>query len=131
MAKKIFRHVRTPFGKFVKFLFAAFNILMLIWLVTYWSDISGMLDQGDEYSQAGAAIGSALGTGLILAIWALGDVVLGIAVLLTRGDMVEYTPEELEAEKHQKREKEKWTRPYIYGGLALIVILVIIGNISG
>lgn len=76
---------RSFFGKLVKWVFIGFNILMLIWL------FAGMNAAGDamentinEAERAGAAIGTTIGMGLVLFIWAVGDVVLGILVLLTR-----------------------------------------------
>jgi len=76
---------RTGFGKVVKWTFVVFNVLMLIWL------IGGLASAGNAMSgavndaeRAGAAIGTTIGMGLILALWAAGDVILGIFVLLTR-----------------------------------------------
>lgn len=76
---------RTFFGKLVKWLFIVFNVLMLLWL------LSGMFVAGDSVDQAindaeraGAAIGSTIAIGMIITLWALGDVILGLLVLFTR-----------------------------------------------
>lgn len=76
---------RGPFGILVKWLFIAFNILMLILLFGYLvSSGEVMNDLTTEAEQAGAAIGATLGTGMLLVIWVLGDVILGLATLLSR-----------------------------------------------
>jgi len=58
---------------------------MLIWLIAGFG-IAGesMDDTVNEAERAGAAIGSTLGLGMIIVLWALGDVILGMFVLLTR-----------------------------------------------
>lgn len=76
---------RTIFGKLVKWAFIAFNVLMLIWLVAGFGIASESMENTvNEAEQAGAAIGSTIGIGLIVMLWALGDVILGLFVLLTR-----------------------------------------------
>ncbi len=74
---------RGIFGKLFKWLFILFNILMVLWLWSYWSEIGKMTTSSDAES-AGKAIGATLGTGFLVSIWASGDIVLGILVLLTR-----------------------------------------------
>jgi hypothetical protein len=76
---------RSVFGKVIKWIFIAFNILMLIWI------ISGMVGAGqvsetavNDAERAGAAIGATLGIGILLVLWAIGDLILGIFVLFTR-----------------------------------------------
>ena len=76
---------RGFFGKIFKFLFIAFNILMAVWLFSYFgvvSDVTKGASSGAE--QAGAAIGGALGTGMLLFLWGIGDLILGLFVLFTR-----------------------------------------------
>lgn len=76
---------RTTFGKIVKWVFIGFNILMPVWivagLVAAGSAMGGAINEAE---QAGAAIGTTIGVGLLVALWALGDIILGILVLLTR-----------------------------------------------
>lgn len=76
---------RTVVGKIIKWLFILFNLLMV------WSMFSGvgaagevMNTSADEYEQAGAAIGTGIGVMMLLMLWAFGDIVLGLLVLLTR-----------------------------------------------
>jgi hypothetical protein len=83
---------RGFFGKLFKFLFIAFNILMVIWLFSYWGQIGGMMD-GNKYERAGAAIGATIGTGMLVFFWVAGDVILGLFVLLTRGQRILITEE--------------------------------------
>ena len=86
MAKIIRKETRKRgfFGWIFLLLFIAFNALMLLWLVAYWSQLSGTT-AASEAEQAGRAIGGAIGSGMLLSIWAMGDIILGIFVLLTRG----------------------------------------------
>ncbi len=83
------KHVRGPVGTAIKWLFIGFNLLMLFWLFSYWGDVAPIINNGSGAAQAGAAIGSTIGTGLILMFWVLGTIVLGIPVLLTKGKLVE------------------------------------------
>ncbi|MEA3036054.1 MAG: hypothetical protein QOH04_1819 [Sphingomonadales bacterium] len=74
---------RTGFGKLVKWLFIGFNALMIFWIVAGVTSSASHAPVG-EAAQAGHAVGTAIGVGLLLVLWALGDVILGIVVLLTR-----------------------------------------------
>ena len=81
---------RTAVGKFFKYLFIAFNVLMLV-MVFYGcsaaSDSINSAGAGPDYSDAavaGATIGAGLAMGTLLFIWLVGDVVLGLFVLFTR-----------------------------------------------
>lgn len=76
---------RSAFGKVIKWLFIIFNILMIIWLVTGLGAAGDAMNNTvNEAERAGAAIGTTIGMGFILVVWALGDIILGILVLLTR-----------------------------------------------
>lgn len=76
---------RTIFGKFVKWTFVAFNILMIFWLIAGFNVASEtMQDTVNDAEKAGAAIGSTIGMGMIVILWALGDIILGMFVLFTR-----------------------------------------------
>lgn len=76
---------RSFIGKLIKYSFIAFNILMLMWFVGGMSGSAEVIDSAQsEAEQAGAAIGTGIGAVFILFIWALGDLILGIPVLLTR-----------------------------------------------
>jgi hypothetical protein len=76
---------RTIFGKFVKWTFVAFNILMIFWVIAGFNVASEtMQDTVNDAEKAGAAIGSTIGMGMIFILWALGDIILGMFVLFTR-----------------------------------------------
>jgi hypothetical protein len=80
---------RGVFGKIVKFLFIAFNILMIVWLGSYWANLGNTLNgAADDAYKAGAAIGGSIGSVMIFVVWALGDIVLGIGVMVTRGKKI-------------------------------------------
>jgi hypothetical protein len=81
------KRVRSTFGQLVKWAFIAFNVLMLIWLVGGMGAVSKMPTHSDA-ERAGHAIGAALGFSAILGIWMMGDIILGLFVLLTRGNTV-------------------------------------------
>ena len=76
---------RGIFGKLFKWLFILFNLIMIIWLISYWSEIGNLVEKsGSEAERTGAAIGATLGTGLLFGIWAVVDIILGLFVLFTR-----------------------------------------------
>lgn len=76
---------RSAFGKLVKWVFIIFNVVMLVWVIAGFGVAGDAMDQTvNEAERAGAAIGSTIGIGLIIMLWALGDIILGIIVLLTR-----------------------------------------------
>lgn len=87
---------RGFFGKLFKFLFIAFNVVMALWLLSYWATIGEQMQAIDtEAGRTGAGIGAALGTSVIGMLWMFGAVILGILTLLTRGEtvIVEETPD--------------------------------------
>ena len=58
---------------------------MIIWLFSYFGSVGEITNAtGTDAEKAGAAIGSAIGTGMLLSIWVFGDVILGLFVLFTR-----------------------------------------------
>lgn len=75
---------RTFMGKLFKWSFIAFNILMLVWLVAGLNNATSGMENMSEAEQAGAAIGTGIGAALIVGIWVVGDIILGLFVLLTR-----------------------------------------------
>lgn len=77
--------IRGPFGKFVKWLFIGFNVLMVMWLVSYFMSIGQHTNAAESNAEkAGTVIGATIGTGILVFLWALGDIVLGLFVLFTR-----------------------------------------------
>jgi hypothetical protein len=85
---RIERRKRGFFGWLFLLIFFAFNVLMIAWLFTYWSEVLPLANSGSEAEKAGAAIGATMGTGVILVFWACGAIVLGLFTLLTRGRKV-------------------------------------------
>jgi len=75
---------RSFFGKLVKWTFIIFNLLMAWWLLGGIGSALEGVEAMSEAEQAGAAIGTGIGAFLILAIWAFGDLILGLLVLFTR-----------------------------------------------
>lgn len=76
---------RTFFGKIVKWLFIAFNIMMLFWLVSGMFVAGDVADQAiNDAERAGTVIGTTIAAGMLIMLWALGDIILGLLVLVTR-----------------------------------------------
>ncbi len=86
MATIIRKEIRKRgfFGWIFLILFLLFNVLMLAWLVSYWSTLASTTT-GSDAEAAGKAIGGTIGSSMLIVIWAAGDIVLGLFVLLTRG----------------------------------------------
>jgi hypothetical protein len=78
---------RSFAGKLIKFAFIAFNLLMAIWIIGGLHSVS-KIQAHTAVEQIGTGIGAAIGITVILVLWALGDLILGILVLVTRGDKV-------------------------------------------
>lgn len=77
--------VRGFFGRVAKWSLIGFNLLMIVWLVSYGGQLGGMMDGAQsDAEQAGTAIGGGLGVITILFVWAMGSLVLGLWALLTR-----------------------------------------------
>jgi len=82
---KINEPKRSFFGKIIKWSFIIFNLIMLLWAVAGGGTVSdGVASAGSDAEAAGAAIGGALGMGMIFILWVIGDIILGIFVLFTR-----------------------------------------------
>jgi hypothetical protein len=84
---KIEKRQRSFVGQFFYLLFIGFNLLMLVWLVSGFINISG-IPADTDLERAGRAIGAAIGIGVILTIWVIGAMLLGIVVIVTRGEKV-------------------------------------------
>jgi hypothetical protein len=86
------RRRRAGFGWFPRWrvftwVILAFNLLMLIWLISGVNasaqDCSKLV--GDQQSNCEAGdVGTAIGAGLLIGLWAFGDVILGVLWLVTR-----------------------------------------------
>ena len=91
MAKIISTEIRKRgfFGKLWKWLFIIFNVLMGLWLVSYWVSIGRLYSTtANQAEQVGATIGATMGTGALLVFWAAGAVILGGLALATRGKKI-------------------------------------------
>lgn len=81
---------RTTFGKIIKYVFIAFNVLMLAMMAVTCSASGEAINSAAaeaEYADAataGATIGAGLAMGSLLFLWLAGAVILGLFVLLTR-----------------------------------------------
>lgn len=76
---------RSFLGKIIKWIFILFNLLMIVWLVGGTMSAGEVLNSAaSEAERAGAAIGTGLGVSMILGLWVIGDIIIGILVLLTR-----------------------------------------------
>lgn len=83
---RVEKRQRGVFGWLFLLLFWGFNVVMA---VGFFGGMSDSVEQGaaitSEAEQAGFAIGTAIGFGMILTIWAFGAIILGLFVLFTRG----------------------------------------------
>lgn len=83
------KYQRGFFGHAFKWLFIAFNAVMLIWLIGGMMAVSNhSATLTNEAERAGAAIGTAIGVGAILFIWIVGAVILGLFTMLTKGKKI-------------------------------------------
>lgn len=78
---------RGFFGQVAKWLFIAFNALMLLWLILV-IGAAGEQDFASDAEAAGYALGTGIGVFAIAIIWVIGDIILGLPVLMTRGEQV-------------------------------------------
>ena len=75
---------RGFFGWLFLILFFGFNALMLVWLLSYWSQLSSMAAPSDA-ARVGKEIGGTGGSGILIFVWGFGAVILGLFAILTRG----------------------------------------------
>lgn len=81
-------------GWITAILFWGFNALMALALFAGLDGAGDSIREGaSEAERAGAAIGTTIGAGFILTIWALGAVILGMMMFFTRGKKVIITTE--------------------------------------
>jgi hypothetical protein len=89
MATLVSKEIRRRgfFGILIKWTFIAFNVVMLYWMIAAIGAVSDV-ETNSTAEQVGYAVGATIGFGMILGIWTMGSIILGILVLLTRGDRV-------------------------------------------
>ena len=79
-----------PQWRILTWVILAFNLLMLIWLVaglgSAADNCAGEVGDAKDACEAGTAIGAGLAGFFIILLWALGDVILGVIWLVTRGN---------------------------------------------
>lgn len=76
---------RGPFGLVMKWALILFNVAMVAWIAAYFNELGEIASTTtDDAEMTGLGIGGAIGTGMILTVWVLGDIILGLIVLLTR-----------------------------------------------
>src|SRR4029078_13645960 len=78
---------RSAIGKVIKGIFVAFNMLMALWLVGGLHSAS-KIQTFSAADEIGAGIGVTIGVTVLLILWAIGDLILGVLVLVTRGNKV-------------------------------------------
>jgi len=82
---KEIRGKRSVTGKIMLFLFLAFNVLMVIWLIDALGNLGELVARPlTEAEEVGLGIGAGIGLTFLFFIWVLGDIILGIPVLITR-----------------------------------------------
>lgn len=78
------RRRRFPRWRPLTWVVLAFNLLMLVWLVV---GVNAASDQGkscvDQVCEDANDVGTAIGAGVILFVWAAGAVILGVIWLVT------------------------------------------------
>jgi hypothetical protein len=84
---RIEKRERSVAGKLIKWAFVGFNILMAVWMVGGLHAVS-KIETHSAAEQIGSGVGAAVGFTMLLTLWALGDLILGILVLVTRGNKV-------------------------------------------
>jgi hypothetical protein len=67
------RRRRGPLGLFFEWTFVLFNLLMFYLLIDYWRFL---YEKSANYGSIGTAIGGAMGSGTLLAIWLVIGAVL-------------------------------------------------------
>src|SRR5256885_890923 len=77
---------RSVAGKLIKWIFIAFNLLMAVCIVGG-SHLISQMETHSAAEQIGAGIVT-FGVTVALVLWALGDLILGTLVLVTRGNKV-------------------------------------------
>jgi hypothetical protein len=91
MARTVTSHVRKrgALGKIFKWAFVLFNIAMAVWFFGGLFSVGGQVaNETNTARQVGGAIGVTLGLAMVLGIWLVGDLILGVLALATRGKIV-------------------------------------------
>lgn len=81
------RRERGFVGHLFKRVFIGFNLFMIVWLLGGLHAVS-KIETHTAAEQIGGAIGAGIGVTMLLMLWGLGDLILGVLVLLTRGNKI-------------------------------------------
>ncbi|WP_428486581.1 hypothetical protein [Rhodopila sp.] len=82
------RYQRGFFGKLVSIVFWGWQLLMVLWAISYLSMVGQQYGAGSEAARAGTAFGGTIGISVILWVWLIGAVILGMMMFFTRGEKV-------------------------------------------
>lgn len=129
---QIERRKRGILGWVFLCLFWAFNVLMLISIVSGLANVSASYGElSSSAARAGASIGTAMGLTMMLVIWLTGAVVLGMCALLTQGPKIIETVEATNG-AIDRAPTFRHHRLLIWAGAAAfaVVILVTIGTMA-
>jgi hypothetical protein len=79
------RERRSRFGRVVKWVFLAFQLVMVLLMLGTCAAVTPFLGGPDPEVAIGAGLFGAAAIGLLWTVWPLGTLVLGVLTLLTRG----------------------------------------------
>jgi uncharacterized membrane protein len=69
-------------------LFFTFNAIMLAVGAIYWASIVGTATAADGSGRAGAILGNAMGTGIVMMLWVSGAIILALLAVMTQSQVV-------------------------------------------
>lgn len=75
---------RGFFGKIIRFLFIAFNVVMVVWIILGIANVSDM-EATTELEANAQTVGGTIGVFFLIVLWALGAIILGALSYFTRG----------------------------------------------
>ena len=79
------RERRSPFGRFAKWVFIGFQLVMLLLVLGTCAAVGPFLSGSDPEVVMGAGMFGAMALGTLWTIWPVGTLLLGLLVLFTRG----------------------------------------------
>ena len=79
------RERRSRFGRVVKWVFLAFQLVMVLLMLGTCAAVTPYLTGPDPEVVLGAGLFGAAAIGVLWTVWPLGTLVLGVLTLLTRG----------------------------------------------
>jgi hypothetical protein len=79
------REARSPFGRVVKWIFLAFQVVMILLMLGTCAAVGPFLSGPDPEVALGAGMFGAMAMATLWTVWPLGTLLLGLLVLFTRG----------------------------------------------